>query len=92
LRIRNFVATDPTQEVFSTLLVKVGKGCDLTLFDDFSVDLTTSELGVASSTTLAPVQDSESRLNSGDGLTLCGPRVYTLLSPATAWPATVTLT
>ena len=56
-----------------------------------SFSLPVSELGVASSTTLAPVEDSSSRLNSGDGVTLCGPRVYTILSPATAWPTTVTL-
>jgi len=57
-------------------------------FAAFSISV--SELGVTSSTTLPQVLDSTSSLNGGDGMTLCGPRVYTIMP--NAWPASVQLT
>ena len=53
-----------------------------------TIDATTSS---GDQTITDEPQDSLSQLNGGDGLTNCGPRVYTFVDPG--WiPATVTIT
>jgi len=85
--------TGDTYTLTETFTVDVVNPCMTTTLDTFApFRITVSELGVTSSTTLPQGLDSASSLNAGDGVTLCGPRVYTVLSPVTAWPATVTLT
>jgi len=85
--------TGDTYTLTETFTVDVVNPCMTTTLDTFAIfSLTVSELGSTSSTTLPQVLDSASSLNAGDGVTLCGPRVYTIVIPEPARPATVTLT
>jgi len=78
----------------SQVQITVVDACPSTTLDTFSdFSLTTGELlSPVPSLTLANVQDEQSRLlGNVDGVTTCGPRVYTILADGT-WPASVTIT
>jgi len=75
-----------------TFTLDIFDPCPTSLLDPFNpIALTVSELGPASTINLPQIQDSASRLNTGDGLTHCGPRGYRIVTPQPARPLTVTL-